>query len=186
MSKVFVDLAMSLDGFIGGSNGEDHGLHNWYFAPSEASQAVITELIENIGAMVMGRRSYQVGSDNGAYDEKNPYKIPHFVLSRTITKRRIEGKTPMFFIADGLQSCLDQAKAAAGKKDVCISGGADIAQQFIQAGMVDEIRIHLVPIIINKGLRLFENLDGQIKLRQTQVIESIGVTHLRFDVIKNP
>ncbi len=183
MSKVFIDLAMSLDGFISGSNGEDHGLHNWYFAPALASQAVIAELIENIGAMVMGRKSYEAGSDNGAYDENNPYQMPHFILSRSITTRRIPGKTPMFFIADGLESCLEQAKAVAGKKDICIAGGANTVQQFIKAGLVDEIRIHLVPVLLGEGLRLFEHI-GAVKLEQTKVIESVGVTHLRFDVVK--
>jgi dihydrofolate reductase len=184
MAHIFLDMAMSLDGFIAGVNGEDKGLYDWYFSPSETSQIVINELTQTIGAMIMGRKAYSTGDESNGFSDNDPYQMPHFILSRTITKRRISGKVPMFFIADGIHACLKQAIAAAGEKAVCIAGGANTAQQFLEAGLIDEIRIHLAPVLLGEGIRLFD-LSKTIQLKQTRVIESVGVTHLRFDIIKN-
>jgi dihydrofolate reductase len=121
MSVIFLDMAVSLDGFIGGPNGEDAGLHNWYFAPSADTQQVIDELMSRIGALVMGRRAFEAGDAHDGYAE-NPYKVPHFILSHTRPQRLPKGDTEFIFVADGIESALRQAKAAAGKRDVCAPG----------------------------------------------------------------
>ena len=96
-----------------------------------------------------------------------------------------EGGKTFTFVTDGIQSALEQAKAAAGDKDVSVAGGANIIQQFIRAGLLDEIHIHLVPVLLGDGVRLFDHLDTeQIELETTRVIESSGVTHLGFHALK--
>jgi dihydrofolate reductase len=168
MSTVFLDMAMSLDGFISGPDGQDHGLHNWYFNPSEPSREVIAELIESIGAMVMGRGVYGVATEQSDHKD-DPYQMPHLVT-----------------FVDNIERALELARAVAGEKDVCIAGGANVAQQCLQAELIDEIRIHLVPVLIGDGLRLFDHLNNQrIDLEPTRVIEATGVTHLRFRVLKH-
>jgi dihydrofolate reductase len=184
MSTVFLDMAVSLDGFISGPDGQDHGLHNWYFNPSEPSRKVIAELIESIGAMVVGRRAYNTGGEHESADD--PYQMPHFIITHHIPERALKAGSKIQFVTDGVERALEQARAVAGKKDICIAGGANIAQQFLQAGLIDEIRIHLVPVLLGGGLRLFDHLNGQrIDLQPTRVIEATGVTHLRFRVLKH-
>jgi len=184
MGNVILDMAISLDGFIVGANDEDGGLHNWYFAPAPKSAAVIEELIHTSGAIVMGRRAYDMGDRYDGYVD-NPYKVPHFVLTHRVPQQAAKGETSFTFVTEGIESILKQAKAAAGDKDVVIGGGATIAQQCLKAGLIDEIQIHLVPVLIGDGIRLFEHIGAEsIELEQTRVIESAGVTHLKFRVVK--
>jgi len=175
-------MAMSLDGFIAGPNDEDRGLHTWYFAPSGGATVVIDELLHTIGALVVGRRTYDIGAQQGGFAD-SPYRVPHFVLSYRAPP--VQGEPPIIFVQDGIESALAQAKAAAGAKDVCISGGANVAQQYLKAGLLDEIQIHLVSVLLGDGIRLFDQLSAaRIELERTRVIESPGVTHLRFRVVK--
>jgi dihydrofolate reductase len=181
MGNVLLDMAISLDGFIVGPNNEDHGLYDWYFAPSENSALVKDELISGIGAMIMGRRTF--GLEPDGFD--TPYKIPHFVLSHTAQDTISRDGTQFIFVTDGIERALALAQAAAGDKLVCVAGGAQTAQQFIRAGLLDEIQLHLVPIMLGEGLRLFDQIGAQhVELERTRVIEGDGVTHLRFRVIR--
>lgn len=180
MSTVLLDMAMSLDGFVATPNSEDGGLHDWYFAPSGNATFVIDELIHGIGAMILGKTVF--GNEPDGWD--TPYKVPHFVLTHTARNPVERGGMTFHFITDGIESALAQAKAAAGAKLICIAGGAATAQQFLRAGLVDEVQIHLVPVLMGGGLRLFEHLDST-KLEQMRVLESPGVTHLRYRVMKD-
>ena len=179
MGTVFLDMAMSLDGFVAGPNNEDSGLHDWYFAPSGHAVAVIDELLEGIGAMILGRQSY--GDQPDGFD--TPYKVPHFILTHTARLSVARDGVEFIFVDDGIENVLAQAKAAAGEKDVCVAGGAETAQQFLKAGLIDEVQIHLVSMLLGNGLRLFDHL-GPTKLERIRVLESPGVTHLRFRVVK--
>ncbi|CAA9560379.1 MAG: Dihydrofolate reductase [uncultured Truepera sp.] len=180
MGKVFLDMAVSLDGFVSGPNGEDGGLHDWYFAPSGNATLILDELLHGVGAMVLGKRAF--GDQPDGFD--TPYKVPHFVLSHA-AKDTVERDGATFsFVTDGVESALEQAKAA-GDKDVCVAGGANVAQQCLKAGLLDEVQLHLVPVLFGGGLRLFDHLGGQrIELERTRVLESPGVTHLKFRVVK--
>ncbi len=181
MGKVFLDMAVSLDGFVSGPNGEDGGLHDWYFAPSGNATLILDELLHDIGAMVLGKRAF--GDQPDGFD--TPYKVPHFVLSHEVRKRVTKGGATFIFVTDGIESALERAKAAAGDKDVCVAGGANVAQQYLRAGLLDEVQLHLVPVLFGKGLRLFEHLGiEQINLERTRVIESSSATHIRFRTIK--
>ena len=179
MGTVLLDMAMSLDGFVSAPNNEDGGLHDWYFAPAGNAPFVIDELIQGIGAMILGKTVF--GNEPEGWD--TPYKVPHFVLTHTARNPVERGGMTFHFVTDGVVSALEQAKATAGEKIICVAGGAATAQQFLQAGLVDELQIHLVAKLMGGGLRLFDQL-GSTKLEQTRVLESPGVTHLRYRVVK--
>lgn len=182
MSKVILDMAMSLDGFVSGLNGEDRGLYDWYFSPSEDAEAVKSELMGSLGAMILGRRVF----GDGANGFETPYKIPHFVLTHTPRATVERDGMQFIFVKDGIHSALERARQAAGDKDICIAGGANTAQQFLQAGLIDELNIHLAPVLIGEGLRLFEHLGPQgATLERIKALESAGVTHLYYRVLKN-
>ncbi len=188
MATVLLDMAMSLDGFIAGPNGEPEGLYDWFFPPSGSVTAgdaeVIDESIKTTGAIVMGRRAYDLGDTVDGFVD-TPYRVEHFVLTHDVPEQVAKGETTFTFVTDGIESTLEQAKAAAGDRNVAVGGGASIAQQCIRAGVIDEIQIHLVPILLGEGIRLFRLLGAeQIELERTRVIESPFATHLRFRVVK--
>lgn len=179
MGIVLLDMAVSLDGFVAGPNGGDDGLHDWYFAPSGNASIVIDELLGGIGAMILGRRV--LGDQPDGFD--TPYKVPHFVLTHTARPTVENEAVPFIFVADGVERLVAQAQAAAGEKIVCVAGGAATAQQLLKAGLIDEIQIHLVSKLLGGGLRLFDQL-APVELERTRVLESPGVTHLRFRVVR--
>lgn len=175
---------MSLDGFIAGANDEDSGLHNYYFSPSSASARVIEEGIQATGAIIMGRRAYDLGAQQDGYIDF-PYKSANFVVTHSPPQTVAKGAEAFVFVTDGIKSALAKAQAAAGEKDVVLGGGANLVQQYLKAGLVDEIQIHLVSKLFGSGIRLFEHLGIEsIELESTRVIEATGVTHLRFRIVK--
>jgi len=132
----------------------------------------------------MGRRSYDLGDQFDGF-VSIPYKVPHFVLSHTVPEKPTKGETAFTFVTDGPESALTQAKAAAGDKNVVVGGGAHTAQQFISAESIDELQIHLVPVLLGEGLRLFDYIGGKpVKLEKTSVVDAPDVTHLTFRVVK--
>ena len=188
MGKVILDMSMSLDGFISALDESDGRLHNWFFAPSGgeegADSAVIDESIRTTGAILMGRRAYNLGDEYDGFVD-TPYRVPHVVLTHEIPEKAAKGETPFIFVTDGIESALAQAKAAAGDKNVVVGGGANIAQQYVKAGLVDEIQIHLVPVLLGAGIRLFDQLSTeQIEMEITRVIKSPEATHLTYRVVR--
>lgn len=189
MGNVILDMSMSLDGFIAGANGEDSGLNNWYFAPAtgeaDPNKAVIQELIDSLGAIVMGKRTYGMGDEYEAEGGEDPYHATRIVLTHHIPEKAPAGTTPTIFVTDGIESALEQALAAAGERDVAIGGGANVAQQALKAGLVDEIQLHLIPVLLGQGIPLFQHLGNTpIELETVRVIEATGVTHLWYRVVK--
>lgn len=184
MSSVLLDMAISLDGCIAGENGDDPGLYDWYFAETstDTTTFIKDELIGSIGAMILGKRAF--GDDPNGFD--TPYKIPHFVLSHEVRETVARDGMQYIFVTQGIEHALAQAKAAAGDKFVCVAGGAETARQFIEAGWLDEIQLHLVPVIVGNGLRLWGQAGAAWpKLEAIRVLGNEGVTHLRFRVIKD-
>ncbi len=143
---------------------------------------ILDELVESPGAVVTGRRTYDVGIDE--WGGKSPFRVPCFVRSHGVPGDAATEGSPFNFVTDGLDSALAQARAAAGDKDVWVMGGANVAQQFLRAGLLDEIQIHLVPVLLGDGTRLFDQIGGErVELERTRLIESPVVTHLRFRVV---
>ena len=190
MGKVTANISMSLDGFIAGANVSvknplgDGGnrLHEWMFPPKGNYDEVAAELFKNVGAVIMGRQMFNTGEE--PWGDNPPFHMPVFVLTHDPRKKLVkEGGTMFTFVTDGIENALKQAKGIAGDKDVLVAGGANADQQYIKARLLDEIQIHLIPILLGEGIRLFDNPeDYHVELERTSVIESPGVTHLRFRV----
>ena len=194
MGKVVLHMSMSLDGFIAGPNVDverpmgDGGerLHEWLSTggegdPRDAEVASEMFATETTGAVVMGRRTFDVGE--GPWGDDGTFGLPCFVLTHTPAETLVKGATTFTFVTDGIDSALAQAKAAAGDKHINLMG-ANTAQQFLSAGQLDEIQINLIPTLLGDGVRLFDRLaPNQIELERTRVIESSGATHLRFRVL---
>jgi dihydrofolate reductase len=189
MGKVVLEITMSLDGFIAGPNinpKQPMGkgglrLHDWLFkAKTDLDAKVIDEIEETSGAVIVGRRTYDVAKDD-AWGGVSPFKVPAFVLSKDVP----EDAKGFTFVTDGIESAIKQAKAVAGDKNVWVMGGANIAQQFIRAGLLDELQIHIAPVLFGQGTRLFSHISNeQIELESTRVLETPGAIHLRFRVVK--
>ena len=195
MGIVILDMSMSLDGFIAGPKDDDKPdrelealdrLSNWMFRGKTDSEAVEFQerLFKPIGAVVMGRRIFDLGVE--PWGDNPVYHAPVFVLSHRPKEKVVkQGGTTYTFVTDGIESALQQAKAAAGNKDIMVAGGARVIQQYLKAGMLDEIHLTLVPVLLGEGIRLFENIGTEhIELEKISVIEAPGVTHLRFRVVR--
>lgn len=160
---------------------------------SNASTTVVQESLANIGATVMGRNMFGSGpgpwGDDpwmGWWGEDPPFHRPIFVLTHHPREPlELQGGTTFTFVTDGMESALEQARHAAGGKDVALAGGADVAQQYLAAGLIDEMDIHLVPVLLGDGARLFDNLGGAtVELEQVRAVEATCVTHLKYRVVK--
>ena len=183
MGKVIIGATLSLDGFMNDRHGDISRLYPDFEALHDTE--MLQEEIRATGAVVMGRRSYNMADGNLTGYE---YQVPIFVLTHTIPDGKIIGendKLTVTFITDGIESAIEKAKAAARNKQVTVVGGANTAQQCLYAGLVDEIHIGIVPILFGEGLRFFEPIDNeQLKLERTRVFESSTRTDIWFRVIK--
>jgi dihydrofolate reductase len=180
MAKVLLDMAVSLDGYVGGPGGADVGLYDWYFNPSGVSRPVIDELIATTGAIVIGRGAYITGEEAGGWDD-TPYAVPHFVITHhppQVSSSWVE----FVFVTEGVEAAIDEAKKAAGDRYTTIGGGSDIARQALAAGLIDELQLHVVPLLAGDGVRLFDSFDHGWQLTKVRVIDGPNVTHLRYRV----
>jgi dihydrofolate reductase len=170
---------------------ERHGLASG--GEVNASSEIVEESLAATGAVVMGRRMFSGGEgpwedDPNAdawWGDEPPFRVPVFVLTHharaTVTK---EGGTTFTFVTEGIEAALEQARAAAGDKDVAVSGGASVVQQYLDAGQLDELQINLAPVLLGGGTRLFEGLGVAQALEVIRVVQSPAVTHLRYRVAK--
>ena len=210
MSNVTCQISISLDGFVAGPNqsldnplGEGgEGLHEWALASEawrrqhgyEGGEAgpdseVVEETVEGIGAYIMGRNMF--GPGRGAWDlewrgwwgEDPPYHTPVYVLTNHEREPLpMDGGTTFHFVTDGIASALEQARAAAGDKDVSIAGGASAVRQYLAAGLLDELYLHIVPVVLGAGERLLDDV-GDPTLEPVKVVDSPAVTHVKYRVV---
>jgi dihydrofolate reductase len=197
MSKVTCDMAMSVDGFVAGVNqslaepfGEGHRgrLHRWMFERPEENAAAIEQLTA-AGAYVMGRNMFGPGRGDwdpawtGWWGEDPPYHAPVFVLTHHPRgPLEMQGGTTFTFVTDGIDSALAQARAAAGDADVAIAGGAATVNQYLAAGHIDELRLHITPVILGAGERLFDGVCD-ITLEPVSSTGNDLVTHVTYRVL---
>lgn len=191
MSTVIFDISMSLDGFIEGANptlaeplGEGgERLHDW--AAAEENLKYMQGALDSLGAVITGRANYDASLPFwGANGPTGPARRPVFVVTHEAPPESPDGGV-YEFVTDGIEGALRRARLVAGDKDVTVMGGANIGQQYLAAGVVDEVSIHLVPVLLGDGKRMFENLHGaDIRLGTPSVVESKDAVHLRFRVVR--
>lgn len=183
---------MSLDGFVTGPNVTrdrplgDGGevLHRWLYEPSPRDTDLMAEMGKDVGAILVGRRSYNLAEGDGGWGDGGPAgSVPCFVLAHNPPHPdTVRAPSVFTFVTDGIHSAVEQAKAAAAGKVVGVHG-AGAAQQCLAAGLIDEIQVSLAPVLLGCGTRLFEQLDSRIELERTKVIDTADATHLRFRVM---
>jgi dihydrofolate reductase len=211
VSKLRLRISMSLDGYVAGPDQSvknplgvgGEGLHEWVFPLAawraahgqqggevNASSVVVEESLVNVGATIMGRNMF--GGHPGPWDAKKPWNgwwganppfhHPVFVLTHHArAPLEMEGKTTFTFVTDGIPSALEQARRAAAGKDVALAGGAKVAQEYLTAGLVDEMEISVAPILLGAGERLFEGVGTDLHgLRLVRTVAAPNVTHLKF------
>jgi dihydrofolate reductase len=187
-------MSMSLDGFVTGPDvrvehpmgvgGER--LHRWLFAdpgdPRDAEVAAEMFSPATTGAVIMGRRTFEVGV--GLWGDDGTFRLPCFVVTHRPAERLVKGTTSFTFVTDGLEAALQRARAVAGQRDVNVMGATAI-QQFLIEGLLDELQINLIPVLLGSGTRLFERFSGTpLELDRTRVVETPSVTHLTYRVVK--
>jgi dihydrofolate reductase len=215
MGKTFIDISISLDGYVAGPNqsveeplgagGED--LHEWVIGSAAwreshglegGEEGIDSELttarIERTGATIMGRNMFSAGRDgagweddpraNGWWGENPPYHHPVFVITHHEREPlEMDGGTTFSFVTEGIESALDRARAGAGDKDVLIAGGANVCNQFLAAGLVEELNLHVAPVLLGGGARLLTDLGAnRPSLEQVAVASSAKATHVSYRV----
>jgi dihydrofolate reductase len=209
VGRLRFQISISLDGFVAGPNPSEEEplgeggeqLHEWVVALEawrrshgreggevNASTPLMEEALANLGATIMGRNMFGGGPGpwgddpwNGWWGDEPPFHTPVFVLTHHEREPlELEGTT-FTFVTDGIESALEQAKQAAGDQDVALGGGADVAQQYLSAGLIDELQLNVVPVLLGSGTRLFDKGAGaDLDLEQVEAIEAPGVVHLRY------
>lgn len=195
MGRIISTISMSLDGFIAGPDDnhehpmgvEGERLHEWIFEPestaSEVNAQVRREMFEGIGAVVIGRRMFDLGEE--PWGRANPFDVPLIVTThREHEPVETEGKPPITFVTGGLDAALDSARQLAGDRDILVAGGADIIRQTIAAGHLEELQISIVPLLLNGGTRLFNgSFPDLVELELIRTLASPTATHLKYQVL---
>jgi dihydrofolate reductase len=213
MSKVRAHISVSLDGYVAGPHQSEENplgeggeeLHNWVVALKawrephgmeggevNANSQVVEEEKANVGAEIMGRGMFGPpeggpwGNDpwSGWWGEDPPFHMPVFVLTHHEREPLTLSDTTFTFVTDGIESALAQAREAADGKDVFIGGGGAIINQYLAAGLVDELEIHVSPLLLGDGERIFDGVGPDLKLEQLRAVEGPGVAHLKYRVVK--
>ena len=213
MSKVVFDVSVSVDGFLAGPDATleqplgagGQALHEWAFATKRfrelhgleggvagADSDVIDEHVRTVGATVMGRRMFSGGDGpweddpnaGGWWGEEPPFHHPVFVLTHHAREPLVLTGTAFTFVTDGIESALASAREAADDLDVALAGGANVIQQYLRAGLVDEFQLHVAPVLLGAGVRLFDHtLDAPLRVERGRVIESPAAAHVRYRVV---
>jgi dihydrofolate reductase len=211
MSKLRVHISTSLDGFVAGPQQSQENplgvggeaLHDWVVeleawraihgmdgGAVNASTPIMEMEVANVGAEIMGRGKFGPAGGGpwgaepwpGWWGEDPPFHKPVFVVTHHEREPLTLSDTTFTFVTDGIESALEQAQHAAGGKDVVVGGGADVINQYLAAGLVDEIELHVVPILLGDGARLFDGVGPGLGLEQVRAVEAPGVTHLTYRV----
>lgn len=191
MTLVICDMSASLDGYVTGPNDSRENpfgdgaemLHDWILdAATDEDRTILAEVLDGVGAVVMGRRSFDKNEGDGGWGDSGPLgDTPCFVVTH---HKPSTSHPPVYtFVTEGVTSAIEQAKQAAGEKVVSLHG-ATVMQQALPLGLVDEIRLHVIPVLLGGGTALFDTLDSAIALERTQVLGTPGATHLTFRVIR--
>jgi dihydrofolate reductase len=195
MGVVLLDISVSLDGFIAQPDDSAGPIHHWFFEGSTPnrhnaefkttpeSEAVLDDMFETTGALVVGRRTYDLTNGwGGAHPIPD---VPVVVVTHRPPASVPQGTTPFVFATEGVADAVDQAQSLAGDATVVVMGGASVARQALNAGAIDELQIHVTPVLLGEGVRLFEDAGAStIELEKTRVVDAPDVTHVRYRILK--
>jgi dihydrofolate reductase len=191
MALVICDMSISLDGYVTGPNDSRENpfgdgaqmLHDWMFdLATDDDRAILQEMLDGVGAVVMGRRSFDKNEGDGGWGDNGPLgDTPCFVV--THDKPTTPHPSVYTFVTDGVASAIEQARNAAGDKVVGLHG-ATVMQQALPLGLVDEVRVHVVPVLLGGGTPLFGALDSSITLERIQALVTPAATHIGFRVVR--
>jgi dihydrofolate reductase len=213
MSKVRAHISTSLDGYVAGPNqsmenplGEGgESLHDWLVVlrswreqagmdggEENVNNDVFADVTADVGTEIMGRGKFGPPGGGawgehpwqGWWGDDPPFRKPVFVITHHARQPLTLTDTTFTFVTDGIESALAQGREAASGKDVFIGGGADIINRYLAAGLLDELELHVVPVVLGGGSRLFEGVGPDVRLDQVRAIEGPGVTHLKYRVVK--
>lgn len=188
MTKLIVDITISLDGFIAGpdisitqpmgKNGDL--LHHWMFQnKTELDTKILSEFVETIGAVILGNYMYSTAIDV-AWHGATPFSSPAIVICHKAPGKKVEG---FIYITSGLNDAVEHARKLAGNKNIWIIGGANVIQQFFNAGLVDSVNLHIAPVLLHQGTRLFDRIGMEtLNLTRTNVRETPGAVHINYEV----
>ena len=211
MGLIAIDISVSVDGFVAGPNatleeplGEGgERLHEWIFGldawrerhgleggERSVDNDVVEAAVARWGAVVMGRKMWSGGSGpweddpraDGWWGDEPPFRVPVFVLTHHAREPEVKASTPIEFVTGGIEVALGRALAAAGSQDVLVAGGASVARQALATGLADELHLHVAPVLLGGGVRLFADGLARTTLERESVIESPAVTHVRYRV----
>lgn len=188
MGKVTLQISISVDGFATGANighahplGE-HGerLHDWMFdGATDTDRKISADIFADAGAFILGKRMFDVGID--LWGDDGAFGMPCFVLTHQPTSALVKGPTTFTFVNDGIESALEQAQAVAGAKNIVIGGGPTLAQQYLKTDLIDDLYIHIAPVLLGAGTRLFDNLGSYPRqLQIANVITTPNATHIHY------
>ena len=191
MARVICDISTSLDGYVTGPNDSRENpfgdgaemLHDWIFgAATDEDRAILQDVLDSVGAIVMGRKSFDKNEGDGGWGDSGPVgDTPCFVVTHHAPT---SSHPPIYtFVTDGVVSAIEQAKQAAGDNVVGLHG-ASVMQQALPLGLVDEIRVHVIPVLLGGGTPLFATLDSAISLERTQALITPAATHMGFRVVQ--
>ncbi|MFI7677438.1 dihydrofolate reductase family protein [Actinophytocola sp. NPDC049390] len=186
MGTVLLDMSVSLDGFVAGPEDDVARLHRWVFTGAGTENMrfsdELLEVLDDIdaGAVVAGRRTFDLASGWGG----NPaIKVPHVIVSHDVPDEVASGVWTSFVVESGVEAAVARARDLAGGRTVYVLGGADMAQQCLNAGLLDELQLHVVPVLLGKGIRLFEHLEAQTELRLVSAVPGAETVRLRYEVV---
>lgn len=212
MNELKLDISVSLDGYVAGPNPSlddplgEHGmdLHEWVIGletwreahgyeggEAGADSELVAEHVASVGATIMGRKMFSGGDGKWADDpnamgwwgDDPPFGHQVFILTHHEREAvEMQGGTTFNFVTDGIQSALDQAREAAGDKAVAVAGGAEAAQQYLNAGLVNQVRLHIAPVLLGSGTPLFEGINPALRFEQTAAQQGRGVTHVTYRI----
>lgn len=173
-------MSVSLDGFASGPDDDLSRVHAWTSQPD--AEDTVAEF-QAAGAVLAGRRTFEKGQE--PWGDDPPFPMPVFVLTHEEREPLTKGRSTFTFVTGGIDEALRQARTAAGDKDIVVMGGTSIARQYLSAGLVDELRLHLVPTLLGAGIPLFSPVGGpSAEWRRTKVVEAGDVTHLWFEAVR--
>ncbi|MGH8876432.1 MAG: dihydrofolate reductase family protein [Stackebrandtia sp.] len=190
MTRIIADISPTIDGYVAGPGvtmEEPFGtigerIHDWHgmgdVETTDADRAQSQRMFDGVGAVVLGRRMFDLGEE--PWGDDGAFGVPCFVVTKRPRDTLVKGPTTFTFVTDGLESAVSQAREAAGDKNIVIPGGGDIVRQCLAAGLIDELRLHVVPVLLGGGTPMFGDVSTMTEFEIVDVVSTPMATHITY------